>query len=143
MLPNVRYSNAAYQEFHDKSFSTQKDAGEFAERLLQSYRYIWLSEFGDYRTAGGNWVRDWIVYWWSAAVTETEWGECPDPGWGRPAGHKYLREYRPIVFRSKKRAHLNVRICPTGDRAQAPSGQRDCISDNAQGSHALVGVDSG
>jgi len=111
----VTYSNAAYQDFHRESFSSQKDAVEFAERIQKSYRYIWISELGKYREAADKWVMAWIYYWWSPAATETDWGECPDQWWGYPEGRKYLSEYRPLVYRGKQFAHLNVRASSRAD----------------------------
>jgi hypothetical protein len=110
----VRYSNAPYQEIHDKALQTQKDAVEFAEAVLKIYRYVWLSEFGQYQTRSGRWVTDWIDTWWSPAVSETEWGECPDAGYGRPAFRKHLVPYRPLLYKAKTFAHLNARALPTG-----------------------------
>jgi hypothetical protein len=51
----VAYSNAAYHDFHRQAFSTQKEAIEFAERILKSYNYVWISEFGKYQTKIRKW----------------------------------------------------------------------------------------
>ena len=58
----VMYSNAAYQDIHEQRFQTQKDAVEFTETLLKSYRYVWLSEWGEFQTGGGKWIAAWIYY---------------------------------------------------------------------------------
>ena len=142
MRHSVRYSNAAYQDMHEKNFQTQKDAVEFVESIQGRYRYIWLSEFGAYQTGGGKWVSDWVYYWWSSAVTETEWGECPDAGWGRPAFRKYHTPYRPLFHKSKRFAHLNVRASPTGNRIEAPSSQGERRQDSSQQQLAVVDSDS-
>jgi hypothetical protein len=119
----VTFSNTAHHDIHERFSDTQKDAVEFAERILKMYRYVWLSELGEYKTKAGRWIRDRVYYWWSPAVGETEWGECPDAGRGRPAGRKYLTAYRPLLYKSKKLAHLNVRATPTDRTAAAPSNQ--------------------
>ena len=143
MRHNVRYSNAAYQDMHEKNFQAQKDAVEFVESIEKRYRYIWLSEFGEYQTGGGKWVMAWVYYWWSSAVTETEWGERPDAGWGRPHRLRSLIKYEPLLYRGLNLAHLNVRASPVGKRgAGAPSSQTECVPTNTQQHHALAGVDS-
>ncbi len=142
MRHNVRYSNAAYQDMHEKIFQTQKDAVEFVESIEKQYRYIWLSEFGEYQTGGGKWVMAWVYYWWSSAVTETEWGERPDAGWGRADFRKYHTPYRPLFHKSKRFAHLNVRASPTGNRSEAPSSQGERRQDSSQQQLAVVDSDS-
>ena len=142
MRHEVRYSNTAYQDIHEKIFQTQKDAVEFTENLQKRYRYIWLSEFGEYQTGGGKWVMAWVYYWWSSAVTETEWGERPDAGWGRADFRKYHTPYRPLFHKSKRFAHLNVRASPTGNRIEAPSSQGERRPDSSQQQLALVDSDS-
>jgi hypothetical protein len=142
MRHNVRYSNAAYQDMHEKNFETQKDAVEFVESIEKRYRYIWLSEFGEHQTGGGKWVTDWVDYWWSSAVTETEWGERPDAGWGRAAFRKYHTPYRPLFYKSKRFAHLNVRASPMATRVEAPSSQTKPIPSGSQRQRALDCVDS-
>ena len=119
MRHGVRYSHSAYLSIDYKGVWTQKEAVEFAERIQKQYRYIWLSEYGEYKTAGGNWVESWIDYWWSPPVTETDWGACPDAGWGQPADRKYLTRYRPLLYRGS-RAHLNVRASATAEEVTAP-----------------------
>jgi len=142
MRHEVRYSNTAYQDIHEKIFQTQKDAVEFTENIQKRYRYIWLSEFGEYQTGGGKWVTGWVYYWWSSAVTETEWGEPPDAGWGRPTDRKYLIEYQPLLYKSKRFVHLNVRASPTGNRSEAPSSQGERRQDSSQQQLAVVDSDS-
>jgi len=61
-------------------------------KIESRYQYIWLLEWGIY-TAGGKKLTNYIYYWWSPAVSQTNWGECPDAGWGRPTDRKYLSEY--------------------------------------------------
>jgi|SRR5208282_817626 len=135
----VSYSNAPYQDLHEQFFRTHPDAVEFAERFGKSYRYIWLCELGEYQTGTGKWVRDWIYHWWSAAVTETDWGECPDAGWGRPESRKHLAPYRPVLFKGKRYAHLNVRASPTRVSVEAPSSRTEHLLNSVQQQQALVG----
>ena len=137
----VEYSNTAYQDIHDTLFQSQKDAVEFIERTQRRYKYIWLLEFGRYKR-GANWVTCWIYYWWSPAVAETDWGECPDAGWGRPTDRKYLIEYQPLLYKPKRFAHLNVRASPTGNRSEAPSSQGERLLDSSRQQRALVDGDS-
>jgi len=139
----VTFSNAAYHDIHERFSDTQKDAVEFAERILKMYRYVWLSELGEYKTKAGRWNKDRVYYWWSPAVGETEWGECPDAGRGRPAGRKYLTAYRPRLYKSKNLAHLNVRAAPTGRTATASSQTKRVLTDHEKGLTLLaIGLSS-
>jgi hypothetical protein len=80
MRHEVRYGHSAYHGINYRLLRTQKEAVEFAERIQNQYRYIWLSETGEYKTTRGKWVSSWIDYWWSPPVAETDWGACPDAG---------------------------------------------------------------
>lgn len=108
------YSNAAYLDIHEKVFQTQKDSVEFAEAVLTRYRFVWLSEWAEFQTGSGKWITGWVYYWWSPAVSETEWGRCPDAGYGLPSGRKHLAPYRPLFYKPKRFAHWNARALPTG-----------------------------
>jgi hypothetical protein len=127
-LHEVRYSNDAYLNLHSEMFRTQKDAVEFIERLPKAYRYVWLSETGEYKTPGGKWVSDWICYWWSPPVAATDWGPCPDSGWGYPGcppRRRFLVPYRPRLYNSPRHAHLNVRASPV--RPEAPTEKHQSV----------------
>jgi hypothetical protein len=137
----VRYSNAQDHDLHEQSFPTQKDAVEFVEKIESRYQYIWLLEWGIYRV-GGKKLTGYIYYWWSRAVSQTNWRECPDAGWGRPTDRKYLIEYQPLMYKSKRFAHLNVRASPTGNRIEAPSTRGERRPDGSQQQLALVDSDN-
>jgi hypothetical protein len=107
------YSNAGYHDIHEKRFDTQKEAVEVAEASMKRYRFVWLSELGEYQTRKGKWITGPVYYWWSSAVSETDWGGSPDAGYGRPADSKHLAPYRPLLYKAKRFAHLNVRALPT------------------------------
>lgn len=113
MRHEVRYGNSGYHDIHWRICSTQKEAVEFAERIEKQYRYIWLAECGEYKTPSGRRVEAWIDYWWSPAVAATEWGECPDAGWGQPAGKQYRTRYQPLLYKGKRFVHLNERASAT------------------------------
>jgi hypothetical protein len=113
----VRYSNNADPEHHEQLFPTQKDAVEFAETILKSYRYVWLLEWGKYRNISRKQFSGYIYYWWSPAVAKTDWGECPNAGWGRPKGRRHLVEYQRMVYKTERWAHLNVRASATAEPA--------------------------
>ena len=104
MRHEVRYGHSSYHGIHRHICSTQKEAVEFAERIQKQYRYIWLSEWGEYRTPARRRVQAWIDYWWSAAVGEAEWGQPPDAGWGQPAGRKYRTRYQPLLYHQGRNA---------------------------------------
>jgi hypothetical protein len=84
----------------------------------------------------------WIDYWWSPAVTKTDWGKCPDTGWVRPQGLRSLVEYQPLLYKGARFAHLNVRASPTRDTVKAVPGETGRTPIYAQGPRALVGGDS-
>jgi hypothetical protein len=140
MRHSVRYSNSAHHSFRDQTFHLHEDAIKFAENVLKQHKYVWLSEYGRYRNRGGKWITCWIYHWWSPAVTKTDWGECPDAGWGRPHGRRSLINYEPLLYKASRFAHLNVRASPTRETVKAPSSQGERNPRNAQGSRALVGV---
>jgi hypothetical protein len=112
MYHMVEYSDNPYHGGSSKDLSTQKEAVEFAERMMKRYRCIWLAEWAKFQTGSGKWVSGYVYYWWSQAVTTSDWGKCPDAGYGRPARRKYITPYRPLQFRSKSMAHLNERASP-------------------------------
>jgi hypothetical protein len=118
MMHEVKYGHSASHSINARIFSTQKEAVEFAESIEKQYRYIWLSEWGEYKTPGGRRFQAWIDYWWSPAVTKTDWGECPDAGWGRPVRRKRLVQYRRILYRGK-RAHLNERASASAEMVES------------------------
>jgi hypothetical protein len=59
---------------------------------------VWLGEVGDYRTAAGNLVRDWIYFLWNAPVERSAWGPCPERGQGYPYATwtRRLVKYEPF-----------------------------------------------
>jgi hypothetical protein len=143
MRHRVMYSDSADPNSHDQGFRLHEDAIEFAENILKQHRFVWLSEYDIYRNRGGRRLTSWIYYWWSPAVAKTEWGTCPDAGWGRPHSRKSLIKYEPLLYRAgSKYAHLNVRASPTGNRIEAPSSQGECRQDSSQQQLAVVDSDS-
>jgi hypothetical protein len=143
MRHRVMYSDSADPNSHDQSFRLHEDAIEFAENMLKQHRFVWLSEYGIYRNRGGRRLTSWIYYWWSPAVAKTEWGTCPDAGWGRPHGLRSLIKYEPLLYKALRLAHLNVRASPMGKSGPgAPSSQTERVLTNTQQHHALAGVDS-
>jgi hypothetical protein len=109
----VEYSADGYLRRHEEIFYTQKDAVEFSENLPSAYKYVWLLEWGEYQTQRKNWVQSWIYYWWSPAVTTTDWGPCPDSGWGYPPSRRFLTKYRRKDYSVNSRhSYRNVRASP-------------------------------
>jgi hypothetical protein len=108
----VEYAHTVYGHGSVKSFQTQSEAVEFAESIMERFRCIWLVEWAEYQTGAGKWKWGYVYYWWSTAVTASEWGERPDAGYGRPARRKYPVPYRPFRYKSARFAHLNVRASP-------------------------------
>jgi hypothetical protein len=142
MRHRVMYGNSADHNSPDQCFRLHEDAIEFAENMLKQHRFVWLLECGRYRNRGGRRLTCWIYYWWSPAVTKTDWGECPDAGWGRPQGRRSLVKYEPLLYREgSKYAHLNVRASPTRNGAEAPSSQTNQILKSSQQLRALVDSD--
>ena len=117
MNHTVEYSDHPYHGGAAKGFSTQKEAVEFAESAMKRYRCIWLGEYGEFQTGSGKWLKGFVYYWWTPTVSASDWGPCPDAGYGRPAGRKYLTPYRPRIYKSRRWAHLNVRASPVRDPA--------------------------
>lgn len=112
----IEYSADAYSGRHYKIFDIQKDAVEFIERLPPAYKFVWLLEWGEYQTQRKNWVQSWIYYWWSPAVTATDWGPCPDSGWGCPPSRRFLVRYRPKLYPDNgKYSYRNERASPILD----------------------------
>jgi hypothetical protein len=132
MRHRVMYSDSADPNSHDQGFRLHEDAIEFAENMLKQHRFVWLSEYGIYRNRGGKRLTSWIYYWWSPAVAKTEWGKCPDAGWGRPHGRRSLIKYEPLLYKGPGLAHLNVRASPTGNRVEVPSSQTERVLNNPQ-----------
>jgi hypothetical protein len=143
MRHRVTYSASADRNFQDQRFQLHEDAIEFAENMLKQHRFVWLLEYGRYRNRGGRRFTCWIYYWWSPAVTKTDWGECPDAGWGRPRGRRSLVKYEPLLYSDvSKNAHLNVRASPTRNRVEAPSRRTKQILESSQQQLALVDSDN-
>ena len=117
------YSDSADPYFRDQGFRLHEDAIEFAKNVLKQHRFVLLLESGVYRNRGGKRLTGWIYYWWFPAVTKTDWGQCPDAGWGRPLGRSSLVEYQPRLYKPKSLAHLNVRASPTGKTVEVSSSQ--------------------
>lgn len=138
----VRYGESADPDSRGQSFWLHEDAIEFAENALKQHRFVWLLEYGVYRDGGGRRLTGWIYYWWSPAVTKTDWGECPDAGWGRPAGRRSLVKYEPLLYRQgSKYARFNVRASPTGSRAAGRIEPNEAESDSCRQQRAPVDSD--
>ena len=119
----VMYSAFADRGIREQDFALHEDAMRFAEDMLKQVSYVWLSEYGTYTQRGGRRFVRLIYYWWSPAVTKTDWGECPDRRRGRPHGRRSLVEYKPLRRTGSKFAHLNVRASPTRQTVNTPSTQ--------------------
>jgi hypothetical protein len=117
----VRYSDTADPNFRDQSFRLHEDAIQFAEKALKQHKFVWLLQYGVYQNSGSKRLTSWIYYWWSPAVTKTDWGECPDAGWGRPLGRRSLVKYEPRLYiEGSEYARFSVRASPTGNRVAGP-----------------------
>ena len=128
----VRYSDSADPNFRDRSFRSHEDAIDFAEKVLKRHGFVWLLEAGAYRNSGGKRLTSWIDYWWSPAVAKTDWGECPDAGWGRPLGRRSLVKYEPLLYREgSKYARFNVRASPTRSRVAGAIESDSCRQQRA------------
>lgn len=93
----VKYSNSVFNDANQycRYFTTKSYADEYAETIRNRFRSVWLLERGSYGTnATGSRRKSWINIWWSPAVVR-EWGDPPDPGWGRPIGRRSLVRYQP------------------------------------------------
>lgn len=139
----VRYSDSADPNFRDQSFRLHEDAIEFAEKALKQHRFVWLLECGVYRNRGGRRLTCWIYYWWSPAVAKTDWGECPNAGWGHPLGRRSLVKYEPLLYREgSKYARLNIRASPARNRVAGAHRAERTESDSCRQERALVDSDS-